>query len=544
MNLEASRAKMKEILDNYTTTKTTGMQAMRETLNTACVASGAFALRPLGYGLMDAMERFQKLTKESNIKKGDGESANKPAFWRDVIAGSIKETYQEAFLKNEDGSEKSKMKKGMDFVKAWGKIARYAGMGATVTFNPENMTSSIESALGLLEGKQGLSEIGNSFQGNLERVAHVSLLKERFLGINHDNAIFPENTGLNHDNVIFHENPAKGINHDNAIFNDDESRISRPNEIPGSDHKENIVMKTEYEKFDSTPPPEPYVENENENNEKVASLYDQHLSNGMLLEKQQLEIFQEIAEEKEALKNLVDGGDSDDYAERIAHLQELDAKQVEIANQIADEKEILKSIVSEGGMETKSDSIETPEETSSPLQAEKPVGNIEAVKPEVISEQSEGPKEVEKIIPVAESKGIEQVAPHIDQMTKMKGGGSVKFDYDSKGEITGYNIKLSEYVKGESKNFMFDDSRLRLRQAPLPSYDHYQTHAQAELMADRTSGLINNQLNRYMNIYNELANSGHKKESRAVLGEMYRIMDLSEKNVGTQIYDRSKFPKL
>lgn len=275
MHLQSARDKMTEILDNYTTTKTTGMQAARETLNSACVLSGAMALRPLGYGLMDAAERFQRLNKESKIKVNAGEQANSPKFWRDVIVGSIRETYQEATLQNGGDAEKTNLKKGVDFAKAWGKIARYVGMGATAAWHPETMGKSIDSALGLLETKKAFGEeVGKNFQMNLERTTHLDLFSmngtvkssfelahemnqgaatagsNEFMGLNHDNVIFKEASvedkdfmginhdnvifkdapvkgsefmGLNHDNVIFKENPNSGINHDNVIFREEKT---------------------------------------------------------------------------------------------------------------------------------------------------------------------------------------------------------------------------------------------------------------------------------------------------------------------------------
>ena len=58
---------MKSALDDYTETKVNGIQASREALNTVFVASGAYGLRGLSYGVLAGVERRQRLSKEAGL---------------------------------------------------------------------------------------------------------------------------------------------------------------------------------------------------------------------------------------------------------------------------------------------------------------------------------------------------------------------------------------------------------------------------------------------------------------------------------------------
>lgn len=184
MSMDDVRGKMDSILDDYTTTKVSGMQAVRESLNTALVASGALSLRGVSYAALDAVERKQRLDKEAKNQDlsleeryqrlGDknAKSVGKEAtWWKDVFVGSIKETCQEAFAQGpEDRTTKQKI---LDSVKAWGKIAKYAGMGATVSFRPEAFVGDMDKVLDTLSGKASFGDVAENFQGNIERTIDV-----------------------------------------------------------------------------------------------------------------------------------------------------------------------------------------------------------------------------------------------------------------------------------------------------------------------------------------------------------------------------------
>ncbi len=164
--LEAGRnEKLTDTLDEYIKTKISGVQATREALNTFFVASGAYGLRGASYGFMDGVDRYLRLKKQAK-KKGE-----KIDIIKDVIAGGIKETWQEARLKDIKGAEKTKTQKGLSAVRAWGKIARYAGIGAMVKWHPETAGNSIDKALDALGGKVNLGDVVENYKGNIGRLA-------------------------------------------------------------------------------------------------------------------------------------------------------------------------------------------------------------------------------------------------------------------------------------------------------------------------------------------------------------------------------------
>ena len=163
--LEAGQnEKLTDTLDEYIKTKISGVQATREALNTFFVASGAYGLRGVSYGLMDGVDRYLRLGKEAE-KKGE-----KVSIIKDIIVGGIKETWQEARFKDAEGMEKTKKQKGLSAVRAWGKIARYAGIGAMVKWHPETAGNSIDKALDALEGKVNLGDVVENYKGNISRL--------------------------------------------------------------------------------------------------------------------------------------------------------------------------------------------------------------------------------------------------------------------------------------------------------------------------------------------------------------------------------------
>jgi len=159
---EERSGEITKILDEYTTTKITGVQAAREALNSFFVASGAYGLRGISYGLMDGVERASRLKKEA---KKQGEKAR---LFRDVIAGGIKDTFLGAFGK---GKEKTKKEKALSVVKSWGRIVRYLGIAAMVEWHPETAGNAIDKAIDAFEGKVSFGDVAENFKGNIERLA-------------------------------------------------------------------------------------------------------------------------------------------------------------------------------------------------------------------------------------------------------------------------------------------------------------------------------------------------------------------------------------
>ncbi|MCD4762029.1 hypothetical protein K8R32_03665, partial [bacterium] len=168
-NKESKEKLMKSAIDDYMETKVTGMQAARETMNSFCVYSGAYGVRGLSYGLMDAGERYLRLKKDAS-KKGEKFEFGMDSL-KETIVGGITETSKEAFGKNAEG--KTGFRKGLDAVKAWGKIIRYAGIGGSALGGEQSggfMKGDIDKALNALQGKTSFSQGVENFQGNFERM--------------------------------------------------------------------------------------------------------------------------------------------------------------------------------------------------------------------------------------------------------------------------------------------------------------------------------------------------------------------------------------
>lgn len=178
---EERSAIITEVLDDYTTTKVTGMKAARESLNSFCVYSGAFILRGVTYGIMDGLERYQKLSREERNKmKVEGAvKKNFKEIFKDTVVGGVKETLKEAVGK---GKDEGGVKKSLKAVSAWGKIARYAGMGVMAGFNSGGFSHDIDKALNTLEGKQSLGDVKDNFLANLDRTTHAKIFSGQSVG--------------------------------------------------------------------------------------------------------------------------------------------------------------------------------------------------------------------------------------------------------------------------------------------------------------------------------------------------------------------------
>jgi len=153
---------MKSALDDYTETKVNGIQASREALNTVFVASGAYGLRGLSYGVLAGVERRQRLSKEAGLE------GKKIDFMKDVIFDGVKETFQAAAWKGE-GTKKQKFFKSL---KAYGSLARFGGIGYTMLDRPELYDQGVEKVLDTLDGKTNWSSVGRNYVQNVERYLH------------------------------------------------------------------------------------------------------------------------------------------------------------------------------------------------------------------------------------------------------------------------------------------------------------------------------------------------------------------------------------
>jgi len=171
---EDRHTEITKILDDYTTTKVTGIQAARESLNTLFVASGTFGLRGLSYGALAIAERGQRIKKEARQKDEKIESRE---LLKKVFIDGIKETYQGALFKGE-GTGKQKAFRA---IKSYGSIARFIGIAVGMKFSPGNY--NIDKVLNTLEGKTSWGEMGNNFSDNFERIIDTPGRLKKFVGL-------------------------------------------------------------------------------------------------------------------------------------------------------------------------------------------------------------------------------------------------------------------------------------------------------------------------------------------------------------------------
>lgn len=168
---EARQKELENILDNYTTTKVTGIQAAREALNTACVATGAFALRGVAYGGLAFFEQQEKMRREGKIKaleKGPEAKAEELNAAK-VLVQSVRETFDG--LRGRTG--KNKLQKGVAAIKSFGSIARLVGIAIGVGSGGHAYGASLDKVIDILESKDKLAAIGHNFVSNAERYEHL-----------------------------------------------------------------------------------------------------------------------------------------------------------------------------------------------------------------------------------------------------------------------------------------------------------------------------------------------------------------------------------
>ncbi len=186
---------IKEAVDRYGTTKVSGMQAIRETVNTASVALGHLAFRGAAYMALSPFERRQRLEQElakSNLEndlaakrvawRGENpDAAPKPEDikWKNVILGGIKETMYEALgldaKARESGikSTKTKTRRAIDAVRAWGVILRTAGVGASAFSYSRALASESTDKLLAAAEQQGFFETWYKTEGQIfDRLIH------------------------------------------------------------------------------------------------------------------------------------------------------------------------------------------------------------------------------------------------------------------------------------------------------------------------------------------------------------------------------------
>lgn len=181
---EERQKELENILDNYTTTKVTGIQAAREALNTACVATGSFALQGLAYGGLAFFEKHESMRREEKVKaleKGPEAEAEEVNAAKVFVRG-LKETYEGLKglkdLKDLKGlSKKDKLQKGLKIglgaVKSFGSISRFVGIAIGMGTGGHVYGASLDKLIDTLESKDKFAAIGGNFSNNADRLLKI-----------------------------------------------------------------------------------------------------------------------------------------------------------------------------------------------------------------------------------------------------------------------------------------------------------------------------------------------------------------------------------
>ena len=182
-DLSSIDEKMQNVLDNYTSTKVTGVAALKESLNSALTFSGAFGFRGVVYTALEAWERKNNLEKQKKQKNNSDKQSEqeKVYWWKDVIKGGILETFEGAsFKKNDNISKKQKIFKA---IKSYGHIARFLGIGVTAAFNPDNYSEGIDNMLDMMSGKTDIHDVSENVinKADIFNLRNNSITKEDLL---------------------------------------------------------------------------------------------------------------------------------------------------------------------------------------------------------------------------------------------------------------------------------------------------------------------------------------------------------------------------
>ncbi len=148
-------AEMGKLLDEYIETRVKGMTVIKETINTALMASGLLLARGVAYGALSLVERYKKVSKE--IESGERTEGRA----KELIVNGLKETW--TGLKGERGA--------VDSIKAWGVVLRFAGiagMSVDELLN-EGVSEKFNMALESLQQKGVVQHAGENLLQGLDK---------------------------------------------------------------------------------------------------------------------------------------------------------------------------------------------------------------------------------------------------------------------------------------------------------------------------------------------------------------------------------------
>ncbi len=128
--INEQKKELDEIFDLYGETKISGNRAAKEGVRSLMVGGGGYLLSLPAYALIDLYGRKKRLTKEKIKEKRKTGKEEKVKFFKDVLVGGVKETFQNLAFKGENNKRKGKWGRSVNFLKALGNTLRYTGMSA------------------------------------------------------------------------------------------------------------------------------------------------------------------------------------------------------------------------------------------------------------------------------------------------------------------------------------------------------------------------------------------------------------------------------
>jgi len=179
-NDEKKKTQASEAMLSFVQKKVTHVQVAREALNTLFTASGYLAVRGgvmLGLAGIDRAQRaLKKYAQERAVAEEDSPEKSKVGFvLKDLVVSSTTETIRGLRGKGttEERGGLGGKARAMDFMKAFGTVARIAGIGGVALSDALSHTTRMDKILEAFEkgSASGVAKaVGNNFIANAERL--------------------------------------------------------------------------------------------------------------------------------------------------------------------------------------------------------------------------------------------------------------------------------------------------------------------------------------------------------------------------------------
>ena len=159
--LNQERDEVGDTLKTFLKTKISGLSLAKQGLNSAMTFSGALALRGAVYAGTSAAEWALKTEREQKKQEMRGDEVE---GWKSSMLNEAKQTGTAMIGRGRTGEE-SKGKKAVEFFRAWGSVARVAGIGG-MAFRQDAANESINNLLDAVSGKLNLGDARDNFIQN------------------------------------------------------------------------------------------------------------------------------------------------------------------------------------------------------------------------------------------------------------------------------------------------------------------------------------------------------------------------------------------